>query len=386
MLAQHPHPVEAAGEPDASARDAERRGHARGSSVDPGLWRRPARVPAAVRASRWAAGGCLAALLLALSGCKTTELGLGLDQATALASGVLQMGANYPSFTDGDELRMAQENAQEFESQAPVRDDPLLENYLTDITQRLVAVANPRPFPYRVRIVNDPGINAFTFGGGLLYVNAGLIARMDNEAQLAMVLAHEIAHVTERHIPRGIEGNYGMQALGQLAAATASTTGVLPRAALETGYHYVMNAALSGHSRGHEREADEVGLEYFVKAGYDPREAPGAFEQLLKEYGDPPALKHFFYGSHPTNRARMAYLTDLVETKYKDRSGGARIVNTDEFQRRTRDLVVAVGRYDYEQNRYGTAAAGCPRSRASSAKRSTSSSTVNFENVVRVMA
>lgn len=330
MLAHRFHPVAGA------------RGRARGH------WP-AARIPRAM------VGGCVAALLVVPSGCKTTDV--NVQQATAFASGLLEMGTNYPSFTDGDELRMAQENAAKFEAQAPLWEDPLLDGYLTDITHRLVAVANPRPFPYRVRVVSDPQLNAFTFGGGFLYVNAGLIARMDNEAQLATVLAHEIAHVTERHIPRGIEGQYGLQVLGQAAATAASHTGVLPREALEAGYQYAMNAAISGHSRAHESEADAVGLEYLVEAGYDPREAPRAFEQLLKEYGDPPPLKHFFYGSHPTNRARIATLTDLIETKYTDRLTGPRTVNTDEFRRRTRDLVVEVGRFDYEQKRYGTAAA-----------------------------
>ena len=94
--------------------------------------------------------------------------------------------------------------------------------------QKLVAVARPRPFPYRVRVVSDPGVNAFTFGGGLLYVHAGLIARMENEAQLAMVLAHEIAHVTEGHVVKGIQSAYNKQLLGSAAVVAGASTGVLP--------------------------------------------------------------------------------------------------------------------------------------------------------------
>ena len=108
-----------------------------------------------------------------------------------------------PKFSEEDEERMAQAQAQKFDAQNRMWAEPLLEQYMTGLVQKIVAVARPRPFPYRVRVVSDPGVNAFTFGGGLLYVHAGLIARMENEAQLAMVLAHEIAHVTEGHVVKG---------------------------------------------------------------------------------------------------------------------------------------------------------------------------------------
>ncbi len=97
----------------------------------------------------------------------------------------LKIGKNVamrPKFTDEDEARMAQAQAQKFDAEHKMWPEPLLETYLTGMVQKLVAVAKPRPFPYRVRVVSDPSLNAFTFGGGLLYVHAGLIARMENEA------------------------------------------------------------------------------------------------------------------------------------------------------------------------------------------------------------
>ena len=84
--------------------------------------------------------------------------------------------ATRPKFTDEDEGRMAQAQAQKFDAEHKMWPEPLLETYLTGMVQKLVAVAKPRPFPYRVRVVSDPTLNAFTFGGGLLYIHAGLIA------------------------------------------------------------------------------------------------------------------------------------------------------------------------------------------------------------------
>ncbi|GEM_PF-1296852 len=300
--------------------------------------------------------------LFASAGCEDLmkQLPAGTDRYLQTGMSVGSAVMNRPTFTEADEERMAQENARKYESSHRMWEDPLLDTYLNDIVQRLVAVAHPRPFTYSIRVVNDASINAFTFGGGLLYVNAGLLARMENEAQLAMVLAHEIAHVTESHVTKGIEGTYGIQVLGQLAAQAAEASGkvALPPALLQKTYEYSMKAAISGHGRASETEADVVGLEYMVKAGYDPQEAPKTFAQLLKEYGDQGAIENFFYGDHPTNKSRIAKLTGLVQSKYgRDLASRKLLVNTDEFNRRTRELVVNVGKLDYERKRFKTAAA-----------------------------
>lgn len=264
-----------------------------------------------------------------------------------------------PSFSDDDEARMAQENARKFEAENQMWDDPLLEAYLTDMLQRLVAVAEPRPFPYRVRVVRDANVNAFTFGGGLIYFNAGLIARMENEAQLASVMAHELVHVTHRHVPRGIERTYTTSLLGDVAmvgaGAAGARTGALG-AALDKTYEYTMSAAINGHGRSQESEADEVGMDLMVEAGYDPREAAGAFERLLEEYGDQAPVVNFFHGSHPTLVGRIERSRELAASRYGDRLSSERLgVNTEEFKRRTRELVVLTGMLDYEGKRFNTA-------------------------------
>jgi predicted Zn-dependent protease len=272
---------------------------------------------------------------------------------------IAKKAATRPKFTDEDEGRMAQANAQKFEAENKMWPDPLLDTYVTGIVQKLVAVAERRPFPYRVRVVNDASLNAFTFGGGLLYMHAGLIARLENEAQLAMVLGHEIAHVTERHVTKGIEKAHGLQLLGEVAVTAGSATGVLPNnAAIGKIYEYSMGAAINGHGRDQERAADRIGMDYLVKAGYDPREGPITFELLLAEHGDQPRLVNFFYGSHPANQERFATLTQLAKTKYaKDMAEKRLTVNTEDFKRVTRSVVIATGRLDYESQRFNTAKA-----------------------------
>jgi beta-barrel assembly-enhancing protease len=119
-----------------------------------------------------------------------------------------------------------------------------------------------------------------------------------------------------------------------------------------------MYAAVNGHGRSHEAEADDVGMEYLVKAGWDPREAPKMFEALLREYGDQKALENFFYGDHPTNRARIERTTEFARTKYaRDIEARHLVVNTEEWAHRTRELVILTGKLDYEQKRFNTATA-----------------------------
>ncbi len=101
--------------------------------------------------------GCLAAFMAGCSGG-----GVPYGQQIGTGIGLLKAVAERPSFTDADEERMAQTNAQKFEVGNPMWDDPLLEAYITNLGQRLAAVAKPRPFPYRFRVVKNSSVNAFT--------------------------------------------------------------------------------------------------------------------------------------------------------------------------------------------------------------------------------
>lgn len=285
---------------------------------------------------------------------------VGLDAAAQFGiPDAAKKALNRPKFTDEDEGRMAQINAQEFEAKNKMWPDPLLETYLGGVMQKVVAVSEPRPYPYRLRVVSDPTLNAFTFGGGLVYMHAGLVARLENEAQLVMVLAHEVAHVTQRHVTKGIEKKYGLAVWGEIGMSAGAATGILPGSPLVgKAYEYSMGAAINGHGRDQEREADRIGIDSMVKAGYDPREAPITFELLLMEYGDAGRLKNFFYGSHPTNQERFKTLTDLAKNKYGKTVASTKLaVNSEEFKRATRRVVIAVGINDYEDKRFNAAKA-----------------------------
>lgn len=266
--------------------------------------------------------------------------------------------ANAPSVNDAEEERLAQQSATRFESENRLWNDPRLESYVSSVAQRIAAKANPRPFSYRVRIVNATELNAFTFGGGLLYLNAGLLARLENEAQLAFVLGHEIAHVTERHIPKGIETAYNAAAFGKLARDAVANKGWVAPEAVDAFYPHALGFVVHGHGRGLESEADRLGLDYMLRAGYDPRQAEGALQQLLREFGDPPALENAFYGDHPATTTRLEHVRELLA---KDHAGVISCeplaVVRQEYAHNTRQIALAVGKLDRERGRLRTAVA-----------------------------
>ena len=278
-----------------------------------------------------------------------------LGPAAGVVETVVENRAAFQGFSEEEEIEIAKQNAGQFDAQASFIDDARLDAYLNGIVQRLAAHAEPRPFEYRLKVVSDSAVNAFTFGGGYLYVNAGLLARMENEAQLAMVLGHEIAHAAESHVTEGMKADAGINLLGQLAGQAAS--GRIDPEVLAKTYEYSMNAAINGHGRGQESEADELGLEYMAKSGYDSREASGTFEALLKEYGDSAKIEAFFYSSHPRNEERMARADAWAEANAGRYASAESVVNTKEFQEATHDIVVAMGKLDYESGRFESARA-----------------------------
>lgn len=272
------------------------------------------------------------------------------------------------SFSDEDEIREAEKAAKMFEMEKSLEGklyiDSFLQEYINGIGQKIAEIAKKDrpiiPF-YTFKIVNDPHINAFTFGGGYIYVTSGLIATLDNEAQLAYILSHEIAHVSKAHIKEGVKARAAM--LGALNLAYIASSFLVPGLArlgelTRMLFIYTALAAVNGHGRKQESEADRVGIEYAFESGYDPREIPKVFELILKTYGDPPPLEQFFYSNHPANRKRLEETERIVETEYLERLGGKELrVNEESYQKRTWKVVRDVAILNYESKRYGTAKA-----------------------------
>lgn len=280
-----------------------------------------------------------------------------------------------------DEVRlwgMARDEEAKLRKEAPLKDDPLLEDYLGGIVSRLNTpgmAANPH-LSYRVSVVKDPTLNAFAYPHGSLYVHTGLLARMENEDQLATVLGHEMTHVENRHMLRATRSMRNKQIGFSIAALVgavvvageegkavsegkygkAARIDVLSDILLGLGLALAIMAAVNGYGRDLEREADEGGFAKMGLAGYDIRESPKVYQALKDDHGERSKAETFFFGSHPRLEERIASAHEyalahpevVVDSRFDDQAA---------FRRRMRPIIredarlnIGLGRYSLAQD------------------------------------
>ncbi|MBU8896157.1 peptidase M48 [Corallococcus sp. H22C18031201] len=186
--------------------------------------------------------------------------------------------------------------------------DPAVVEYVRQISAPILAQASKeRPdVKWRVNVINDPKtVNAFATPGGYLYVYTGLLLAADTEAELAGVMAHEAGHVVARHSARAMVGQYGLQAISQMAL------GNNPGAAAQIASQLVTGGTMLAHGRSEESEADTYGARYASGAGYDPHGLITFFQKLQAEQGKTPAVMKWL-STHPTNEQRIADLNKYI--------------------------------------------------------------------------
>ena len=192
--------------------------------------------------------------------------------------------------------------------QSPVISDPVLDEYLQDLGNRLVIHAENAKFPFEFFWVNNDAINAFAFFGGHIGVHTGLMRRTENESELASVLAHEISHVTQRHIARRMQAQKRSSPLalasligGVLIALANPEAGI---AAMQAGSAASSQLQID-YTRSNEQEADRIGITMLARAGFDPNGAASFFATMAEEYrmvSRPPARLL----THPLTESRIA--------------------------------------------------------------------------------
>ena len=198
-----------------------------------------------------------------------------------------------------------------FRSQAPTIDDPLLFDYLEGLVYDLVIHSKLDDRRIDLVVINNPTINAFAVPGGVIGVHNGLLTYAQTEDELATVLAHEIAHLSQRHFSRGVEFqknqaplNMAAMLAGLIIMATAG--GDAGMAALSAAKAAAQDSALR-YSRGNEQEADRIGMQTMVEAGRDPHAAPAMFERMLQAsryYGGNRIPE--FLRTHPLSESRIS--------------------------------------------------------------------------------
>jgi beta-barrel assembly-enhancing protease len=269
--------------------------------------------------------------------------------------------AGKPFKPESDELRLwaeAEKEEAKIAKQSRLYEDPLLEEYLATIGDRLTPdhVKSAGGPGLRFYVLRDPTLNAFAMPNGRVYIHTGLLARLDNEAQLATILGHELTHIDHRHALKFTRDARNKMILFNVAAIAASigvaaaagsrtragdpiggaVLGQTANVVLGLGLQLAALASINGYGRDLEREADAGGMEKLVRAGYDPGEAPKVFELLKKESGDRGALETFFFGNHPKLEERIRTTRELLQNKYAGAQGTA---GAEEFALRMRPLV-----------------------------------------------
>lgn len=199
---------------------------------------------------------------------------------------------------------------------APMVNDPVLDEYLRDIGSRMVREADGVRFPFTFFWINQKDINAFAFFGGYIGIHTGLIAEAQTESELAAVIAHEIAHVSQRHIVRNMERMSNASPTTMAAMLGSMILAIInPQLgfAAMTGTIGVNQQMQLNYTRQFEQEADRVGFSILANSGFDPMGSPNFFGRLSDKYrysSRPPEILL----THPYSENRLADMRSRAES------------------------------------------------------------------------
>jgi len=231
-------------------------------------------------------------------------------------------GVNFYSLEK--EIALGKQLAQEVERQAKIIDDPVIAEYVNRVGQNLVRNSDAK-VPFTIKVLDSEEINAFALPGGFFFVNSGLILKADNEAELAGVMAHEIAHVAARHgtrqATRGTIINYASIPLIFMGGWTGY--------AIRQGAGLAIPLGFLTFSRGFESEADLLGLEYLYKTGYDPTSFVDFFEKIQSLEKRKPGTLSKVFSTHPMTDDRIKTAQKNIAEILKSKP--EYVVNTSEF-------------------------------------------------------
>ena len=198
--------------------------------------------------------------------------------------------------------------------------DKGLNNYISRTGMKIAANTHRKDMPYNFKGVNATYVNAYAFPGGSIAATRGILLSLDNEAELAALLGHELGHVNARHTAERMSKGMVIQTVvGGLAVLAGTQSSGLGELAGTLGM-VGAGALLASYSRDNERQADELGMEYMVRAGYDPKGMIGLMDMLNSLSKHSPNAIELMFSTHPMSSERYKTAVDRVETNYKNRN------------------------------------------------------------------
>jgi predicted Zn-dependent protease len=255
-----------------------------------------------MRAAARAAIGVCAILLgdAALRPCRAQN---PLDRLRRAAQSVTQVARTLLPISTPKEIEIGRGVAATIAGRYRVVDDTALARYV-NLVGLAVAGEDPRPdIAYRFAVLETPTVNAFAAPGGYIFITRGALDLIENEAELAGVLGHEVGHVNRRHVIEAIRKSDTMRAVRDQVDVSG--------AVLDQVVGAGSNVLFTGLSRGDELEADSLGFEYAASAGYDPNGLASFIARLDRHAGEGPVAELF--ATHPHSDERLALLTRIAE-------------------------------------------------------------------------
>ncbi len=274
-------------------------------------WLRPA-------ARRYALTAAVFAAAIALGGCATNP-----------ATGKRQISLVSPS----KELNMGREADPAVLAEYGLYGDSTVQRYVDSVGQKLAAVSHLPNLAWHFRVLDSPVVNAFAIPGGYVYITRGILAYLNSEAQLAGILGHEIGHVTARHSAQ------------QMTRAQIAGLGLIVGTLFVDAFRPYSGLAQEGlgilflkYSRDNETQADELGVGYAVKAGYDPREIPGTYTMLKRISERQGDRLPGFLSTHPDPGDREIRTSQLAQAAVQG-DGRSTVIGAPQYRRHIEGLV-----------------------------------------------
>jgi predicted Zn-dependent protease len=224
------------------------------------------------------------------------------------------------------EVRQGREAAAEVDRQAKFIEDPMITEYVNRVGQNIVLHSDAK-VPFTIKVIDSDEVNAFALPGGFFYVNKGLLLAADNEAELAGVMAHEIAHVCARH---AMENQTKANLLEYLALGGSIFLGGIPGMIYQNTAGIGLLGIFMKFSRSAEEEADKLGVQYMYAAGYDPSAMATMFEKLEAKNKKKPGLISRAFATHPAPPERRAAALALA-ARFPEHE--EYVISSSEFQR-----------------------------------------------------
>ncbi|HYN26607.1 MAG TPA: M48 family metallopeptidase [Pyrinomonadaceae bacterium] len=224
------------------------------------------------------------------------------------------------------EVRLGRELAAEVDRQAKFVDDPVITEYVNRVAQNIVLHSDAK-VPFTIKVIDSDEVNAFALPGGFFYVNKGLVLAADSEAELAGVMAHEIAHVAARH---AVENQRKAELTQYAILIPAIIFGGGLGQLIYQGGGFGALLGFMRFSRGAEEEADKLGVQYMYAAGYDPTAMATMFEKLESKNKKKPGFISKLFATHPAPPERRAASLALA-ARFPERE--EYVISSSEFQR-----------------------------------------------------